>query len=74
MNREERQRLLHEGTSTSATLSAFVEIVFDSESAASRFADLSWLMQGRLGWPLPNKSAGDAAAPHHWPEKGRVLA
>ncbi len=32
LTREERQRLLHEGTSTQTTLSAFVEIVFDSES------------------------------------------
>lgn len=31
MTREERQRLLHEGTSTTTTLSAYVEIVFDSE-------------------------------------------
>jgi structural maintenance of chromosome 3 (chondroitin sulfate proteoglycan 6) len=31
MSREDRQQLLHEGTSTSTTLSAFVEIVFDSE-------------------------------------------
>lgn len=31
MSREERQRLLHEGASTTTTLSAFVEIVFDSE-------------------------------------------
>lgn len=30
MGREERQRLLHEGTSTSTTLAAYVEIVFDS--------------------------------------------
>jgi polynucleotide 5'-kinase involved in rRNA processing len=30
MTREERQRLLHEGTGTTTTLSAFVEIVFDS--------------------------------------------
>ncbi|OCF72938.1 chromosome associated protein [Kwoniella mangroviensis CBS 8886] len=30
MNREERQRLLHEGTSTTTTLSAYVEIVFDN--------------------------------------------
>ena len=30
MSREERQRLLHEGTSTTTTLSAFVEIIFDS--------------------------------------------
>jgi hypothetical protein len=33
MTREERQRLLHEGTSNAATLSAYVEIVFDSESS-----------------------------------------
>ena len=32
MTREERQRLLHEGTSTTTTLSAYVEIVFDSGS------------------------------------------
>lgn len=32
LSREERQRLLHEGTSTTTTLSAYVEIVFDSES------------------------------------------
>ena len=32
MNREERQRLLHEGTSTTTTMSAYVEIVFDSMS------------------------------------------
>ncbi|WOO77394.1 Chromosome segregation protein sudA [Vanrija pseudolonga] len=31
MNREERQRLLHEGTSTTTTLSAYVEIVFDNK-------------------------------------------
>jgi structural maintenance of chromosome 3 (chondroitin sulfate proteoglycan 6) len=31
MTREERQRLLHEGTSTTTTLSAYVEIVFDSQ-------------------------------------------
>lgn len=31
MNREERQRLLHDGTSTTTTMSAYVEIVFDSE-------------------------------------------
>lgn len=31
LTREERQRLLHEGTSTTTTLSAYVEIVFDSE-------------------------------------------
>ncbi|KAK4689553.1 structural maintenance of chromosome 3 (chondroitin sulfate proteoglycan 6), partial [Tremellales sp. Uapishka_1] len=30
MTREERQRLLHEGVSKTATLSAFVEIVFDN--------------------------------------------
>ncbi|WVQ96685.1 hypothetical protein IAU59_003791 [Kwoniella sp. CBS 9459] len=30
MSREERQRLLHEGTSTTTTLSAYVEIVFDN--------------------------------------------
>ncbi|WVR06340.1 hypothetical protein IAU60_003371 [Kwoniella sp. DSM 27419] len=30
MSREERQRLLHEGTSTSTTLSAYVEIVLDN--------------------------------------------
>lgn len=30
MTREERQRLLHESTGTTTTLSAFVEIVFDS--------------------------------------------
>ncbi|EIW66746.1 hypothetical protein TREMEDRAFT_70024 [Tremella mesenterica DSM 1558] len=30
MTREERQNLLHAGTSTSATLSAYVEIVFDN--------------------------------------------
>ncbi|AFR94978.2 chromosome associated protein [Cryptococcus neoformans C23] len=30
LSREERQRLLHEGTSTSTTLSAYVEIVFDN--------------------------------------------
>ncbi|WRT67771.1 uncharacterized protein IL334_004744 [Kwoniella shivajii] len=30
MNREERQRLLHEGTSTTTTMSAYVEIVFDN--------------------------------------------
>lgn len=34
MTREERQRLLHEGTSTTTTLSAYVEIVFDSELEA----------------------------------------
>lgn len=31
MSREDRQALLHEGTSTSTTLSAFVEIVFSNE-------------------------------------------
>lgn len=31
MTREERASLLHEGTGRSTTLSAFVEIVFDSE-------------------------------------------
>ncbi|BEJ13833.1 hypothetical protein CspHIS471_0310070 [Cutaneotrichosporon sp. HIS471] len=30
LSREERQRLLHEGTSTTTTLSAYVEIVFDN--------------------------------------------
>ncbi|KAL7423161.1 Structural maintenance of chromosomes protein 3 [Cryptotrichosporon argae] len=30
MSRDERQRLLHEGTSTTTTLSAYVEIVFDN--------------------------------------------
>lgn len=33
MTREERASLLHEGTGRSTTLSAFVEIVFDSKSA-----------------------------------------
>ena len=32
MSREERLRLLHEGTGKSATISAYVEIVFDSRS------------------------------------------
>lgn len=31
MNREERRRLLHDGTSTTTTMSAYVEIVFDSK-------------------------------------------
>ncbi|ODO10119.1 hypothetical protein I350_02347 [Cryptococcus amylolentus CBS 6273] len=31
LSREERQRLLHEGTSTQTTLSAYVEVVFDNE-------------------------------------------
>jgi hypothetical protein len=31
MSREERQRLLHDGTSTTTTMSAYVEIVFDSK-------------------------------------------
>ena len=35
MTREERQRLLHEGTSMTTTLSAYVEIVFDSKSLPS---------------------------------------
>ena len=35
MSREDRQRLLHEGTSTTTTLSAYVEIVFDSECELS---------------------------------------
>nr|XP_018262378.1 chromosome associated protein [Kwoniella dejecticola CBS 10117]OBR84536.1 chromosome associated protein [Kwoniella dejecticola CBS 10117] len=35
MNREERQRLLHEGTSKTTTLSAYVEIIFDNTD--SRF-------------------------------------
>ncbi|WVQ73216.1 hypothetical protein IAR50_002782 [Cryptococcus sp. DSM 104548] len=30
LSREERQRLLHEGTSTQTTLSAYVEVVFDN--------------------------------------------
>ncbi|WVQ82965.1 hypothetical protein IAT38_005101 [Cryptococcus sp. DSM 104549] len=30
LSREERQRLLHEGTSTTTTLSAYVEVVFDN--------------------------------------------
>ncbi|WVO12564.1 hypothetical protein L204_100168 [Cryptococcus depauperatus] len=30
LSREERQRLLHEGTSTTITLSAYVEVVFDN--------------------------------------------
>nr|XP_019012757.1 chromosome associated protein [Kwoniella pini CBS 10737]OCF51538.1 chromosome associated protein [Kwoniella pini CBS 10737] len=33
MNREERQRLLHEGTSKTTTLSAYVEIIFDNSDA-----------------------------------------
>lgn len=37
MNREERQRLLHDGTSTTTTMSAYVEIVFDSELLVSLF-------------------------------------
>jgi chromosome segregation ATPase len=35
MNREERQRLLHDGTTTTTTMSAYVEIVFDSKLAPS---------------------------------------
>ncbi len=35
MGREERQSLLHEGTSNQTTMSAFVEIVFDSASPES---------------------------------------
>ena len=31
MSREERQRLLHDGTSQTTTMSAYVEIVFDSK-------------------------------------------
>lgn len=31
MAREERQSLLHHGTSQTTTMSAYVEIVFDSE-------------------------------------------
>lgn len=31
MAREERQSLLHHGTSTATTMSAYVEIVFDSK-------------------------------------------
>jgi hypothetical protein len=33
MSREERQRLLHDGTSQTTTMSAYVEIVFDSKLA-----------------------------------------
>jgi structural maintenance of chromosome 3 (chondroitin sulfate proteoglycan 6) len=36
MSREERQRLLHDGTSTTTTMSAYVEIVFDSKLLAPR--------------------------------------
>jgi structural maintenance of chromosome 3 (chondroitin sulfate proteoglycan 6) len=32
MSRDDRQHLLHEGSSSATTLSAYVEIVFDSES------------------------------------------
>jgi structural maintenance of chromosome 3 (chondroitin sulfate proteoglycan 6) len=39
MNREERAGLLHEGTGKTTTLSAFVEIVFDSESAYGNARD-----------------------------------
>lgn len=35
MTREERESLLHEGLSTSNTLSAFVEIVFDNSGKYS---------------------------------------
>jgi structural maintenance of chromosome 3 (chondroitin sulfate proteoglycan 6) len=35
MGREERQRQLHEGSGTTTTMSAYVEIVFDSMSIKS---------------------------------------
>lgn len=35
LGREERQSLLHAGASTTTTLSAYVEIVFDSKSSGS---------------------------------------
>src|SRR4051794_38555393 len=37
MGREERQSLLHEGTSNQTTMSAFVEIVFDSKFSPTSY-------------------------------------
>lgn len=45
MGREERQRLLHEGTSTSTTLAAYVEIVFDSKFWSVVFPANDWLIE-----------------------------
>jgi structural maintenance of chromosome 3 (chondroitin sulfate proteoglycan 6) len=47
MNREERAGLLHEGTGKTTTLSAFVEIVFDSESAYGNARDAFWMLMMR---------------------------
>ena len=56
MGREERQRLLHEGTSMTTTLSAYVEIVFDSESLPKHKSYTSSLVpdsDGRFPTGLP---------------------
>ena len=54
MTREERQNLLHAGTSTAATLSAWVEIVFDSQFIRNEAAYSNCLdSDGRFPTNLP---------------------
>ena len=75
MSREERAGLLHEGTGKTTTLSAFVEIVFDSESestGSTRFALMAWRV--RLGRTLSDIINRDHPPTHDWSEKGRIHA
>lgn len=77
MDRDARQQLLHEGSSTSTTLSAYVEIVFDSEYRVPSFlrpSSRGTLSPDRRRWPFPNIPPRGPSASDDRVEKGRILA
>lgn len=82
LSREERAGLLHEGTGRSQIMSAYVEIVFDSEyrgpwSVSGRKPEqlISLLVpSSRLGCPFPYILEYLDFASNDWIEKGRIHA
>lgn len=65
MSREERQALLHEGTSTATTLSAYVEIVFDNSDQRFPTGNDEVILRRTIGqkkdeYSLDRKSASKA--------------
>ena len=72
MSREERLSLLHEGVAN-ATVSAYVEIVFDNSGVWSISSIPMIHFNLILRLPFSHLFTHVDTSPHHWCEKGRVL-
>lgn len=75
MAREERQSLLHHGTSTTTTMSAYVEIVFDSEPDHTTWPSCDCEADDtRLGRTFPYQQPRAVPETYDRSEEGRILA